>query len=154
MALFGLLEWVHQNTARYVLFSWKASWRQKFRRSFRIFLLQILSWEYRVCWAALHHLLVEAGSMTSLFLCVQWLSQVWFCDSVDCSIPGFSVLHYLPEFAQTHVHWVGDVIQPSHPLSPPSPPDFNLSQHQDLYQWVGFLHQVRWYQNSTIQLSV
>ena len=53
---------------------------------------------------------------------------------MDCSIPGFPVLHYLPEFAQTHVHRVGDAIQPSHLLSFPSPPVLNLSQHQDLFQ--------------------
>ena len=47
-----------------------------------------------------------------------------------------------PEFAQTHVHWVGDSIQPSHPLLPPSPPVLNLSQHQGLFQWVGFSHQM------------
>ena len=55
---------------------------------------------------------------------------------MDCSTPGFPVLHYLPEFAQTHVHWVGDAIQPSHPLSSPSPPALSLSQHQGLFQWV------------------
>ena len=64
------------------------------------------------------------------------------CDPMDCSMPGFPVLHYLPEFAQTHVHWVSDAIQPSHPLLPPSPPPFNLSQHQGLFQWVSSLHQV------------
>ena len=58
------------------------------------------------------------------------------CDPVDCSTPGLPVLHYLPEFTQTHVHWVGDAIPPSHPLLPPSPPAFNLSQHQGLFQWV------------------
>ena len=51
------------------------------------------------------------------------------CNSMNCSTPGFFILHYLPEFAQTHVHWVDDAIQPSHPLSFPSPA-FNLSQHQ------------------------
>ena len=51
-------------------------------------------------------------------------------DPMECSTPGFPVLHHLPEFAQTHVHWVSDAIQPSHPLSSPSPPAFNLSQHQ------------------------
>ena len=51
------------------------------------------------------------------------------CGPVDCSTLGSSVLHYLPEFAQIHVHWVGDAIQPSHPLSSPSPPAFSLSQH-------------------------
>ena len=45
-----------------------------------------------------------------------------FCDPIDCSTPGFPVLHNLPEFAQIHVHWIGDAIQPSHPLSPPPPP--------------------------------
>ena len=56
-------------------------------------------------------------------------------------MPGFPVLHSLPEFAQTHVHWISDVIQPPHPLSPPSPPVLNLSQNQGLFQWVGSLHQ-------------
>ena len=54
------------------------------------------------------------------------------CNPMDCSLPGFPVLHYLLEFAQTHVHWVDDANQLSHPLSPPSPPALNLSQHQDL----------------------
>ena len=52
------------------------------------------------------------------------------CHSMDCSTLGFPVLHYLPEFAQTHAHWVNDAIQPSRPLLPPSPPAFNLSQNQ------------------------
>ena len=55
------------------------------------------------------------------------------CDSMDCSMPGFPVHHQLPVLAQTHVHWIGDGIQPSHPLSSPSPPAFNLSQHQGLF---------------------
>ena len=58
------------------------------------------------------------------------LSRVQLCDPMDCSRPGFPVLHYLLELAQTHVHWVNDVIQPSHPLSPPSPPTLSLFQHQ------------------------
>ena len=56
---------------------------------------------------------------------------------MDFSTPGFPGLHYLPEFVQTHVHWVGDAIQPSHPLSPTSPPALNHSQVQGLFQWVG-----------------
>ena len=63
-------------------------------------------------------------------------------DLMDCSIPGFPVLHYPSESAETHVHWVGDAIQPSHPLSSPSPPAFNLSQHQGIFQWVGSSHKV------------
>ena len=56
------------------------------------------------------------------------------CDPMDCSMRSFSVHHQLPELAQTHVHRVGDAIQPSHPLSSPSPPAFNPSQHQGLFQ--------------------
>ena len=61
---------------------------------------------------------------------------------MDCSTSGFPVPHYFPEFAQTYVHCVNDAIQPSHPLLPTFPPALNLSQHQDLFQWVGSLHQV------------
>ena len=60
---------------------------------------------------------------------------------MDCSTPGFPVPHHLPEFAQNHVHWVSDAIQPSRPLSPPSPA-LNLFQHQDLFQWVSSSHKV------------
>ena len=58
------------------------------------------------------------------------------CEPVDCSTPGLPVHHQLPEFTQTHVHCISDAIQASHPLSSPSPPAFNLSQHQGLFQWV------------------
>ena len=64
------------------------------------------------------------------------------CDLMNRSMPGLPVHHQLLEFTQTHVHWVGDVIQPSHPLSSPSPPAFNLSQHQGLFQLVSSSHQV------------
>ena len=58
---------------------------------------------------------------------------------MDHSTPGFPVLHCILEFAQTHIHWVSDSIQPSHPLLSPSPPALNLSQHRGLFQWVGSL---------------
>ena len=64
------------------------------------------------------------------------------CDPMDCSMPGLPVHHQLPEVIQTHVHWVRDAIQPSHPLSSPSPLAFNLSHHQGLFQWVSSSHQV------------
>ena len=64
------------------------------------------------------------------------------CDPVNHSTPGLPVHHQLPEFTQTHIHWVGDAIQPSHPLSSPFPPAPNPSQHQGLFQWVSSLHQV------------
>ena len=64
------------------------------------------------------------------------------CDPMDCSKTGLPVHHQLPEFTQTHVHWVNDTIQPSHPLSSPSPPAFYLSQHHGLFNWVSSSHQV------------
>ena len=87
-----------------------------------------------------------ASSRLVNFLTVQFSSvaQLYptLCDPTDCSMSGFPVHHQLLELAQTHVHWVGDAIQPSHPLLSPSPPAFNLSQHQGLFQWV-VLH-IRW----------
>ena len=73
---------------------------------------------------------------------VQLLSCVWLCGPMDCSTPGFPVHHQLLELTQTHVHWVGDAIQPSHPLSSPYPPTFSLSQHRGLFKWVSSSHQV------------
>ena len=61
---------------------------------------------------------------------------------MDFSTPGFPIQHQLLKLAQTQVHWVGDTIQQSHPMSSHSPPAFNLSQHQSLFQWVSSLHQV------------
>ena len=61
-------------------------------------------------------------------------SRLTLCDLMNCSTPGFPVHHQLPEFTQTHVHQVGDAIQTSHPLSSPSPPAPNPSQHQSLFQ--------------------
>ena len=69
-------------------------------------------------------------------------SCLTLCNPKNCSTLGFAILHYLPEFAQTLVHWVSDAIQPSHPLSSPSPLALNLSQHQGFFQWVSSLHQV------------
>ena len=64
------------------------------------------------------------------------------CDPMNCSTPGLPVHHHLPEFTQTHMHRVSDAIQPSHPLSSPSPPAPNPSQHQSLLQWVNSSHEV------------
>ena len=69
-------------------------------------------------------------------------SSLTLCNLMDCSTSGLPVHHQLPELTQTHVHWVSDAIQLSHPLSSPSPPAFNLSQHQGLFQWVSSSHQV------------
>ena len=84
------------------------------------------------------------------FLASLWLYQfssvaqscLTLYDPMNRSMPGLLVHHQLPEFTQTHVHWVDDAIQPSHPLSSPSPPALNLSQHQGLFKWVSSSHQV------------
>ena len=85
------------------------------------------------------------NSYPSFSISVATLSSVTqscptLCDPMDCNTPGFPVHHQLPEFTQTHVHLVCDAIQPSHSLSSPSPPTFNLFQH--LFKWVSSLHQV------------
>ena len=76
----------------------------------------------------LHYIIIELQFSSVAQLCL----TLW--DPMDCSIPGPSVLHCLLELAQTHVHCVVDAIQPSHPLSPPSPPALSLSHHQGFFQ--------------------
>ena len=75
------------------------------------------------------------------------------CDPMDCSTPGSSVFHYFLEFAQIRVHWVSDAIQPSHPLSPPSPPALSLSQHQGLFSNELALH-IRWPKDWSFNFSI
>ena len=107
----------------------------------------ILAW--RIPWTEEPGGLQSTGSQrvthdftfTFTFCLVQPLSHVWLCYTMHCRMPGFPVHHQLPEPAQTHVHWV-DAIQPSHPLLTPSPPTFNLSQHQSIFHWAGSSHQV------------
>ena len=84
--------------------------------------------------------------LTSTEITVQFSSVaqscLTLCNPMNCSMPGLPVHHQLPEFIQTHVHRVGDATQPSHPLSSPSPPAPNPSQHQGLFQWVNSSHEV------------
>ena len=74
--------------------------------------------------------------VTRLICCCCSVTKLYptLCDYLDCNMLGFPVLYYLLEFAQIHVHWVGDAIQPSPPQSPPSPPALNFPQHQSLFQ--------------------
>ena len=95
----------------------------------------------RTLWFESKQLLLS-WTCDKLFSSVQSLSRVPLCNPMECSTPGLPVHHQLLEFIQTLVHWVGDAVQPSHPLSSPSPPAFNHSQHQGLFQWVSSLH--RW----------
>ena len=93
-----------------------------------------------------------AASIDYTLLITKWFISVQFssvtqscpvlCHPMNRSMPGLPVHHQIPESTQTHVHPVGDAIQPSHPLSSPSPPAFNLSQHQGLFKWVSSSHQV------------
>ena len=86
-----------------------------------------------------------------IFVCVDYQfsqfssvaqSYLTLCNPMDCSTPGLPVHHQLPELTQTHVHRVSEAIQPSQPLSSPSPPALNLSQHHGLFQWVSSSYQV------------
>ena len=112
-----------------------------------------LSWE-KLCWVC--RLIREyflngqifSPRIWDLFLCTSVQSSsvaqscMTLCDPMNHSTPGLPVHHQLLEFTQTHVHRVSDAIQPSHPLSSPSPPDPNPSQHQSLFQWVNSSHEV------------
>ena len=80
--------------------------------------------------------------MVFVFSSVQSLSHIRLCNPMNHSTPGPPIHHQLPEFTKTHVHRVGDAIQPSHPLLSPSPPALNLSQHQGLFKWVSSSHEV------------
>ena len=82
------------------------------------------------------------SQLSAQFSSLQSLSRVRLCDPMNRSTPGLPVHQQLPEFTQTHVHRVGDAIQPSHPLSSPSPPAPNPSQHQGLFQQVNSSHEV------------
>ena len=103
-------------------------------------------WSGIICW---HKNPVRQVNMTLLVaytLHIQFSSVTQSCPTLhnpmDCSTPSLPIHHQLPEFTQTHVHWVGDAIQPSHPLSSPFPPAFNLPWHQGLFKWVSSSHQV------------
>ena len=82
------------------------------------------------------------GTFSSIFISSVAQSCLTLCDPMDRSTTGLPIHHQLLEFIQTHVHWVSDAIQPSHPLSSPSLPALSLSQHQGLFQWVISSHQV------------
>ena len=107
---------------------------------------QKLNWTLCLCWANWRqtaYCLMCFGRWNIIYCCSSVVRLcLTLCDPMDRSMLGFPVLHHLPGFAQTHVHWVDDAIQPSHSLSPSSPPAFSLSQHQGLVQRVSSLHQV------------
>ena len=102
---------------------------------------------YHIFYLVSHLAIVYLASVPERDSLTDWIqfssvtqSCLTFCNPMDYSMTGFSVLHQLPKLAQTHVHRVSDTIQPFHPLSSPSPA-FDLSQHQGLFQWVSSSHQ-------------
>ena len=133
----------HRNQIDYILCS------QRWRSS-----IQSAKMRPEADYASDHELLIakfrlklkKVGKATRLYSSVQFSlaaqSCPTLCDPMNRSTPGLPVHHQLPEFTQTHIHWVSDAILPSHPLSSPSPPAPNPSQHQSLFQWVNSLHEV------------
>ena len=121
----------------------------KFWGSFELHCVDTIHISDKHCWQ--HLLLFE---ITREMFSIKWfINNKWnidqfsqscltLCDPMKRSTPGLPVHHQLPESTQTHVHWVSDAIQPSHPLLSSSPPALDLSQHQGLFQWVSSLHQV------------
>ena len=89
-----------------------------------------------------HHSQITLKMFSSVQFSLVTQSCLTLCDPMNCSTPGLPVHHQLPEFTRTQVHRVSDAIQPSHPLSSPSPPAPNASQHQSLFQWVNSSHEV------------
>ena len=123
---------------KYPLAAWK--WRAQFNSSV------VLNWEAMAARSVQSlcsnfAVLLTTGSWLP-FSSIQSFSHVQLCDSMNRSMPVFPIHRQLLESAQTHVHWVSDAIQPSHPLSSPSPPALNLSQHQGLLKCVSSSHQV------------
>ena len=109
----------------------------------------ILDWQGTICICEMGYVYVHmcVSAYDTLIVFKDTFSSVTqscltLRDPMDHSTPVFPVHHQLPEPAENHVHWVSDATQPSHPLSSPSPPAFNLSQHQSLFQWVSSSHQV------------
>ena len=130
------------------ILAWTTPWTEKPER-----LQSMESQKSQVCLSNWAHTLIVKASLWLLLIPNNWVvmyihsiisvaqSCLTLCDPMDCSMPGFPVHHRLLELTQTHIHWFGDAIQPSYPLTSPSSA-FNLSQHQSLCQWVSSSHQV------------
>ena len=106
-------------------------------------------------WTQLSNLNNNSNKVTVIVLQFSSVAQSCptLCDPMNHSTLGLPVHHQIPESTQTHVHRIGDAIQPYHPLSPPSPPALNLSQHQGLFKWVSSSHQVEKYWSFSFNIS-
>ena len=125
-----------------------------FNFSFFIFWFLNFIWRFLICWWHYFGKIMPTELKFSGFIAngifsvsLHQFSSVAqscpiLCNLVDRSTSVLPVHHQLPEFTKNHVYWVGDTTQPSHPSSSPSPPAFNLSQHQGLFKWVSTSHQV------------
>ena len=120
--------------SKWILFSLSASWNEHIFKSLMV--------HFSRHFTIYTHIQTVQESIQSVQFSSVTQSCPTLCDPMDCSMPGFPVHHQLLEPTQTYVHWVGDAIQPSHPLSSPSPPTFNHSQHQGLFQWISSSNQV------------
>ena len=131
---------------KYQLYLNKAEEKRKFKQISAQYTIEIIIF---TCSKAIRYShctnILKMGFYVCMVVSVQfscsWNAACLF-DPMNCSTLGLPVHHQLPESSQTHVHWVSDAIQPSHPLSFPSPPAFNLSKHQGLFKWVSSSHQV------------
>ena len=132
----------HMHNVRSHMKSFKVVWfylrlsalRKKVHMSILSFLTCFIFFKWLIMTWHITDIIKYLSSSFQFSLVIQ--SCVALCNSMDCSTPDLTVNHQLPEFTQTHVHWVSDAIQPSHPLPSPSPPTFNLSQHQGLFKWI------------------
>ena len=152
MVMYGYESWTinkaeHQRIDAFELRCWRRLLRVPWtaRRSNQS-ILQEISPEYSLEGLMLKLKFQYFGHSNNKYIAVQFSSVTQSCptlwDPMSCSTLGLPVHHQLLEFTQTHVHWVSDAIQPSHPLLSPSYPTFNLSQEQGLFQWVNSSHQV------------
>ena len=159
--IFGILLWFEASA------SWQSFWaslcgpRTRFRfldwalhllamNPLAYLTLSFFNWQIGKYVALLFHRVKVRMQRDNMWSCKVKIFQVnsvsqlcpTLCDPMDCNSPGLPVHHQLPEFTQTHIHWIGDAIQPSHPLLSPFPPALNLSPHQSLFKWVTSYHQV------------
>ena len=133
---FKTFKWIITQNSRKGTYIWQSIEQH---RTLSIHLCSLYIWRN---WSLGKELALEPSSMllksdvTPSPLTESPFSQFSCSVPMDWTMPGLPVHHQLPEPTQTHAHWVNDAIQPSHPLSSPSPPTFNLSQHKSLFQWV------------------
>ena len=127
-------------SSTYMKLLWTVLYVSSYGHTFSLLLVQYVGVKSRIA-SRINSILIKDLGFYVQFSSVAQLCPT-LCDPMDCSTPGLPVHHQLPEYAQIHVHWISNAIQPSHPVLSPSPSAFNLSQHQGLFKWVSSSHQV------------